>query len=112
MKDLVSLIVFRCGTRDVFEIAEKTGVKIVFRKWFPTTAGEFHRKTKTIYVNENAAIAAEKIVAHELGHYFLREYETPRRRNAEDFDEEKLCDEFAEELLKKAGKSEIKESSE
>lgn len=102
MKDLASIIFCRYGTRDVYAIAKRAGVKIVYQKWFPATAGEFHFKTKTIYVNENAEIAAEKIVAHELGHYFLKEFETRRRGDAGSFDEEKFCDEFAEKLLKDA----------
>jgi Zn-dependent peptidase ImmA (M78 family) len=36
----------------------------------------------------------EKIIAHELGHYFLREFKI------ETEDVEKFCDEFANELLK------------
>ena len=101
MTDLASFIAGRYGTRDVFVIAERVGLKIVYQKWFPATAGEFHFKTKTIYVNENAGIPPEKIIAHELAHYFLKEFETPRRcRDAEEFNEEKFCDEFAEKLLK------------
>jgi Zn-dependent peptidase ImmA (M78 family) len=86
----------RFQTCDVFEIAEKVGVKIVYQKWFPVTLGEFDWGTKTVFVNENAPISFEKIVAHELGHYFLREF------NVKDIvDEEKFCDEFADEILKK-----------
>jgi Zn-dependent peptidase ImmA (M78 family) len=85
----------RFQTCDVFEIAEKVGVKIVYQKWFPVTLGEFDWRTKTIIVNENAPIAAEKIIAHELGHYFLREFDV---KNVAD--EENFCDEFANELLK------------
>lgn len=82
-------------TSDVFEIAEKVGVKTVYQKWFPVTLGEFNWRTKTIIVNENAEISFEKIVAHELGHYFLREF------NIEDVgDEEGFCDEFADAILK------------
>jgi Zn-dependent peptidase ImmA (M78 family) len=82
-------------TLDVFQIAEKAGVKIRFEKWFPVTAGEFDWKNKIIIVNENAPVAAEKIVAHELGHFFIREFEIENI-----IDEEKFCDEFAEEFLK------------
>ena len=82
-------------TCDVFRIAESAGVKIVYQKWFPVTLGEFDWKAKTIIVNENAAVKKEKIIAHELGHYFLREFNV---KNVAD--EEKFCDEFADELLK------------
>ena len=82
-------------TRDVYEIAEKSNIKIVNQKWFPVTLGEFDWKTKTIIVNENAAVKKERIIAHELGHYFLRQFDV---KNVAD--EEKFCDEFADELLK------------
>lgn len=82
-------------TFDVFEIAEKSGVKIIYRKWFPVTVGEFDWRRKTICVNENAGIERKKIIAHELGHYFLREFEIKNIEN-----EEKFCDEFADEILK------------
>ncbi len=85
----------RFQTRDVFEIADKCGVKIAYQKWFPVTLGEFDWQTKTIIVNENATIEAGKIIAHELGHYFLREFDV---KNV--VDEEKFCDEFADEVLK------------
>lgn len=82
-------------TRDVFEIAAKAGVKIVYEKWYPVTLGEFDRRTKTIIVNNNAEMKREKIIAHELGHYFFGEFKI------EDVaDEEIFCDQFAEELLK------------
>ena len=80
---------------DVFQIADKCGLKIVYQKWFPVTLGEFDWKNKTIIVNENAQISPEKIIAHELGHYFLRKFDV---KNV--LDEEKFCDEFADELLK------------
>jgi Zn-dependent peptidase ImmA (M78 family) len=86
----------RFQTRDVFEIAERCGVKIVYQKWFPVTLGEFDWRTKTIIVNEYATIETEKIIAHELGHYFLREFDV---KNVAE--EEKFCDEFADRLLKK-----------
>ena len=81
-------------TCDVFEIAEKSGMSIIYQKWFPVTLGEFDWKSKTIIVNENAGIEKEKIVAHELGHYFLKEFAIKIT------DEERFCDEFADELLK------------
>ena len=83
-------------TSDVFEIAEKVGVKTVYQKWFPMTLGEFDWRTKTIVVNKNAPISFEKIVAHELGHYFLREFGIENIA-----DEEKFCNEFADAILKR-----------
>ncbi len=83
-------------TRDVFEITRKAGLKIIFQNWFPVTAGEIDYDTKTIYVNGNANFTAEKIVAHELGHYFLRQFDV---KNVTD--EESFCDEFADYLRQK-----------
>ena len=89
-------IFLRFQTCDVFEIAESAGLKIGYQKWFPVTLGELDWRTKTIIVNENANISFEKIVAHELGHYFLREFNIKNIT-----DEEKFCDEFAVEILRK-----------
>lgn len=83
------------GTNDVFEIAKRLDISITYAKWFPVTLGEFDEKNKRITVNENAEIPFEKIIAHELGHYFLGEIEPQRQRDTETF-----CDEFAEELLR------------
>jgi Zn-dependent peptidase ImmA (M78 family) len=83
------------GTNNVFEIAEKLDISIIYAKWFPVTLGEFDRKNRRITVNQNAEKPFEKIIAHELGHYFLAEFSPQRHR-----DTEKICDEFAEELTK------------
>jgi Zn-dependent peptidase ImmA (M78 family) len=93
--ELAARVRERYAARDIYEIAEKAGLTIVFQNWRPVTAGELNRQTKTIYVNGDAKIAAEKIVAHELGHYFLGEFEVGRIG-----DEEGFCDDFARELLK------------
>ncbi len=81
-------------TNNVFRIAQKLEISIVYEKWFPVTLGEFDKKKRRITVNENAEIPFEKIIAHELGHYFLEEFLPRRHRDAE-----KICDEFADELL-------------
>jgi Zn-dependent peptidase ImmA (M78 family) len=96
---LANEVIKQFGTNDVFEIAEKLKISIVYEKWYPVTLGELDRKNRRITVNENAGIPFERIIAHELGHYFLGETEPQSRGDAE-FDEEKFCDEFAEELLK------------
>lgn len=95
--DLAEKVCERFESDDILEIARQAGIKIIFRKWFPVTVGEFDWKTKTICVNENAEIEKEKIIAHELGHYFLRKCEL------KDFltNEEIFCDEFAAKLLSK-----------
>lgn len=92
--ELAEQVLRRFQTSDVFKIAEIINLKIVYQKWFPVTLGEFDWRTKTIIVNENANIPYEKIIAHELGHYFLREFGVENVA-----DEEKFCDEFASEIL-------------
>jgi Zn-dependent peptidase ImmA (M78 family) len=83
------------GTNDVFEIAKQLEISITYAKWFPVTLGEYDKKNRRIMVNENANIPFEKIIAHELGHYFLAEFSPQRHR-----DIERICDEFADELLR------------
>lgn len=61
------------GTRDAFEIARRANVSVIYESWYPATFGEFERKTQVIRVNLRASecgISFEKIVAHELGHFF------------------------------------------
>jgi Zn-dependent peptidase ImmA (M78 family) len=91
---LASKITNAFQTNNVFEIATRLEISIVYAKWFPVTLGEFDRKNRRITVNKNARIPFEKIIAHELGHYFLEEI-SPQRHG----DAEKICDDFAEELL-------------
>lgn len=81
-------------TRDVSQIALKSGLKVLYEKWFPVTLGEFDWKNREIRVNENAKISFDKIIAHELGHYFIKVYELKITG-----DEEAFCDEFADNLL-------------
>jgi Zn-dependent peptidase ImmA (M78 family) len=102
-ENFVAEIVRRYKTRDVFALAEKAGVKIVYESWHPVTRGEFERKTKTIRVNRRAlanspnALEAERIIiAHELGHFFALDLKLERSE-----DENFAC-EFAECLMKNA----------
>ncbi len=87
------------GARDVFVLAERAGVKIVYENWHPVTVGEFDRKAKTIRVNLLALtdnkFSTEAIVAHELGHFFAAEFNLSRA------EEETFAVEFAKELTKK-----------
>jgi Zn-dependent peptidase ImmA (M78 family) len=87
---LAKSVISRFGTNDVFEIARRLDISITYAKWFPITLGEFDKKNRRITVNENAKIPIEKIIAHELGHYFAQDLKL--------VDEEKFCDEFAEAL--------------
>lgn len=87
-------------TLDLLELIEKTGVRIIFQNWAPVTFGEFNHQTKTIYVNNHAKIEAKIIIAHELGHYFLKEFLDSTNVEIEGVYEESICDAFAESLLK------------
>ena len=69
-QEFAKRIVAEFSNGNVVEIAERVGVEIVYEKWFPTTIGEFDRKNKKICVNLNAREKVEKIIAHELGHFF------------------------------------------
>lgn len=89
--ELAEKVAAQFQTRNVCEIAEKLGLKIVYEKWFPVTLGEFDWKKNQITVNENADIEYRKIIAHELGHYFLKKLELKVTG-----DEEVFCDEFAD----------------
>lgn len=90
-------IIVKFGTRDVFVIAERANVRIVYESWQPVTIGEFDKKHQTISVNRRALeddkFDERKIIAHELGHFFTAEYNFDRKT------EEIFAVEFAEELL-------------
>jgi len=93
-------IVEKFGTNNVYQIAEKNGVSILYEDWHPVTIGEFERKTKTIRVNlralKNKGIEeslVKTIIAHELGHFFANEFNFDKK------DEEAFAHEFAENLI-------------
>jgi predicted SprT family Zn-dependent metalloprotease len=95
VKSFVEDIVCRFATREAAVIAEKSQVKIVYESWHPVTVGEFEKKTKTIRVNRRAAESGrdaptvEKIIAHELGHFFASDL------NLTKAGEERFAREFA-----------------
>lgn len=91
---LAKTVLERFQTRNVSEIAAKSGVEVIYEKWFPVTLGEFDWKKREIRINQNAEIDFDIIIAHELGHYFIKVYELKIVG-----DEETFCDEFAGNLL-------------
>ena len=93
--DFAAQIIKDFGTDNVFSIAEGSGVRIVYEKWFPVTWGEFDKSKKTIFVNLNAGANHDKIIAHELGHFFARDL------NLTSADEEIFAHAFAEYLTAK-----------
>ena len=97
-------IIKRFGTSDVFKIANRNEVSIVYESWFPVTIGEFERKTRTIKVNlqalqdEKTAKKLEKqIIAHELGHFFALDLKLNKK------EEENFAHAFAESLMRNNG---------
>lgn len=101
VQEVVQQIIAEFGTNDVYGIAEKAGVKIVYENWYPVTIGEYERKTRTIRVNQRASEVGEsgwnfeKIIAHELGHYWATDLKLEKT------EEEVFAHEFAECLIRK-----------
>lgn len=93
--DLTVKIVAQYGTANVFDLIQSAGITLVYAHWHPTTMGEFHKKTKTIYVNLNAGLEKEQIIAHELGHYFMDFYGVKLSR----LEEEMQVEEFVKRLF-------------
>ncbi len=91
-------IIEKFGTNDVFVIAERADVKIIYESWHPSTVGEFDKQRKTICVNRRAVAekhyAEREIIAHELGHFFATAFDFDRKR------EEDFACQFADELTK------------
>ena len=109
---LACAVVDRYGTRDVYVIAARAGVRIVRRRWVLVTAGECDHARREIAVNlaavERAAEMHEDvtpdaverlIVAHELGHLFDVAWHAARPHDERRYDEES-AHAFAAELLK------------
>ena len=67
IENLIEEIAREYGTRDVYQIAGKAGVSIIYESWHPATVGEFERKTKTIRVNRSAPGKAVQV--REPGNY-------------------------------------------
>ncbi len=81
--EIVKEVVEKFGTRDVYVIAEKASVKIVYGNWHPVTIGEYDKISKTICINrrapENGRFSERDIIAHELGHFFAAEFNFDRK---------------------------------
>jgi Zn-dependent peptidase ImmA (M78 family) len=91
-KELAEKIISEYGTTDVFKLAEKAGCTVEYARWQPVTLGEYHRKTKTIVLNENRGGARlEDVLAHELGHFFCDAF----LENIEKQEAEMVANEFA-----------------
>ena len=91
-------IIEKYQTADVFEIAERAGVKIIYDSWHTVTTGEFSAAENLISVNlralENTTLSKRAVVAHELGHYFAQGFAFNHS------EEESFACQFAAELIK------------
>lgn len=77
----------------VLNVAAELGLTIRFAKWCPVTAGEISHVRSEIVVNQNADVPFEQIVAHEIGHFIVRQ------KQITTVNEEAFCDRFAERLI-------------
>jgi Zn-dependent peptidase ImmA (M78 family) len=100
-KELAQNIISQYQTTDVFELSKQAGVILIFEKWHPSTIGEFDKKTKEIRINLNATIAQERIIAHELGHFFLNETQGNYTRQ----EEETIVGDFVNTFFTEGGQS-------
>ena len=89
--ELALTIIEKYGTSDVFSIAKQAHIKVIYEHWQPVTYGEFDKKDLSIHINLNAPMGKERILAHELGHYFVYQV----RFNFSKKEEEKIVDDFA-----------------
>lgn len=87
--ELACAIRARYGTSDVFEIAERAAVRVVYACWSLVTVGEYDARTRTVTVNlaaldclhlsgndderQTTEALRRVIIAHELGHLFMSE---------------------------------------
>ena len=83
-QELAQRVIACYGTTDVFEIAERAGVRVVYERWPLVTIGECEPRLSVIRINLAALERAEKvsdekiaremlrriILAHELAHLF------------------------------------------
>ncbi len=111
---LARRIVEDYGTRDVFEISQRSGVRILYQRWPLVTVGECEPRTATIRINVAALegmfgagqqlspqALARMIIAHELGHLFDADLmATTRRARAGRSAGEAVAHGFAASLLK------------
>lgn len=97
---LAARVIARYETADVFEIAARARVRVVYKRWPPVTVGECEPRASVIRINLAALDGADEacneefsrtiltsvILAHELGHLF----------------DERLC---AQEMKKRVGRA-------
>ena len=94
---LAQKIIEKYNTTNVFAIAKQAGIDVIYEKWQPVTYGEFDRKNKTICINLNAPLSIERILAHELGHFFIHQMDIKLDKK----DEERVVEGFANFMVAK-----------
>ena len=94
-RELAEQVAEEFGTREIGQLARRSGLSIRLGRWTPVTAGELDVAANEITVNEDAEVEPERIVAHELGHYFIRS------KSIVCTDAEKFCDDFADAIMAK-----------
>ena len=81
---LAERVIARYGTTDVFEVAGRASVRVIYERWPLVTAGECEPRSNVVRINQVAldkadeandpdfsrAILTSVILAHELGHLF------------------------------------------
>ncbi len=114
-KELARRVIARYGTADVFEIARRANVRVVYERWPLVTVGECESRLNVVRINLAALDHADEandadfsrtmlssiILAHELGHLFderLRDGE--RKKFVERVISERIAHAFAARLLK------------
>ena len=83
-EELAQNIIEKFGTQSILQICLMTNITISYEKLNPVTLGEFDRKNNTISINLNANIDPIKILAHEMGHYFMYQKGIKLNRNEEE----------------------------
>lgn len=79
---------------DPFYLAQRWGVAVVLESWHPATWGEYDRRNAQIYLNKQAPVSLQKILAHELGHFWIHQQGFQLSRK----EEETWVEAFADEL--------------
>ncbi len=105
-------VVVRFQTDEVFALARRAGVKIVYERWPPVTIGECEARSRTIRVNLRAVervnssehfdkeFLGRAIIAHELGHLFDERTESfSNNRLTQHLVREHMAHGFAAQLL-------------
>lgn len=112
---LAQRVIVRYGTADVFEIARRANVRVVYERWPLVTVGECEPRLNVVRINLAALDQADEandadfsrtmltsiILAHELGHLFdERLPDGERKKPVKRVMSERTAHAFAARLLK------------